>query len=235
MTLDLAKFAVGGAARPDALSGMNPDFNRSLAAMFAAAPPDVQAGMRLSSGYRSPEVQAGLYQNALQKYGSEQEARKWVAPPGRSQHNHGTAGDLQFVNDAARQWAHQNAGNYGLAFPLSNEPWHVELAGARQAQAAPMPPMPPVMPMPPQQPTQGDDPNGQRMAFPVMPPVPAGTLGPADPQPQAPQSDRIASMFAPGPVSAGLAAGQQYLAQEQTAAQQEQARRQKLAMMFGAA
>src|SRR5690606_28212272 len=40
----------------------------------------------------------------------------------------------------AREWAHANAPNYGLAFPLGHEPWHVELAGARSGGHAPVPP-----------------------------------------------------------------------------------------------
>lgn len=99
-----------------------------------------------------------------------------------------------------------------------------------QAQVVPMPPMPPVMPMPPQQPTQGRDGGEQRVAFPITAPMPGGVL-----QPQSPPPDRIAALFAPNPMAMGLAAGQQYLAQEQAAAQQEQTRRQKLASTFGAA
>ncbi|MCY0148302.1 M15 family metallopeptidase [Hoeflea sp. G2-23] len=127
----LSRFAVGGATRPDSFSGMQPEFASALQQMFESAPPDIQQQLRVGSGFRSPEKQAELWQGALQKYGSPEAARKWVAPPGRSQHNHGNAADLKYLNDAARQWAHSNAANYGLAFPLSNEDWHVELAGAR--------------------------------------------------------------------------------------------------------
>jgi hypothetical protein len=99
--------------------------------MFAAMPPELQAQIRITSGYRSPEHQARLYHAALQKYGNEREARRWVAPPGKSQHNHGHAADLKYLNPAAMQWAHQNAAKFGLSFPLANENWHVELAGVR--------------------------------------------------------------------------------------------------------
>lgn len=131
MAGDLARFVVGGATRPDSLTGFKPEFSSALAQLFSSAPPEIQQGLRISSGYRSPERQAQLWQGALQKYGSPSAARKWVAPPGRSNHNHGQAADLKYMSPAARQWAHQNAGNFGLAFPLSNENWHIELAGAR--------------------------------------------------------------------------------------------------------
>lgn len=130
----LKRYAVGGAMRPDTFSGMNPRFTSALGQMFAAAPPEIQAQMRVSSGYRSPEIQARLWQGALAKYGSPELARKWVAPPGKSQHNHGHAADMKWLAPAAMQWAHANAAKFGLAFPLKNENWHVELADARGAQ-----------------------------------------------------------------------------------------------------
>lgn len=128
---DWSQYAVGGATRPDSFSGMNADFSTALQNLFAGAPEEIRANLRVGSGFRSPERQQQLWDQALAKYGSPEAARKWVAPPGRSQHNHGNAADLKFMNDAARQWVHQNAGQFGLAFPLSNENWHIELAGAR--------------------------------------------------------------------------------------------------------
>lgn len=125
------QYAVGGATRADSFTGMNPQFRSSLQNMFMGAPPEIQQNLKVYSGYRSPERQAQLWQNALAKYGSPEVARKWVAPPGNSKHNLGFASDLRFGNDAARQWAHANAAKYGLTFPLSNENWHVELMGAR--------------------------------------------------------------------------------------------------------
>lgn len=131
MAIDLSKFAIGGAMRPDSFTGMNPDFLNALTTLIASAPPEIQQNIRINSGYRSPERQKQLWEQALQKYGSPEKARKWVAPPGRSFHNHGTAADLKFLNDAAKAWVHQNAGQFGLAFPLANEPWHIELQGNR--------------------------------------------------------------------------------------------------------
>ena len=131
MAWDWTQYSTGGAQRPDSFSGMQSGFSGALEQMFASAPPEVQAELRVSSGYRSPERQAQLWAEALQKYGSPEAARKWVAPPGKSQHGNGNAADLKYASDAARQWAHDNAAQYGLAFPLGNEPWHIELASAR--------------------------------------------------------------------------------------------------------
>jgi len=174
---DWSKFAVDGAARPDSFSGMDPRFSTALANMFTAAPPDIQASLRVSSGFRSPERQAQLWQDALAKYGSPEAARKWVAPPGSSQHNHGNAADLKYLSPTALDWAHKNAGQFGLAFPLSNENWHVELAGARgQGQPAPATAVasagvPPAMPEQPGAvaPAAPVDPGANPFAAPTTP------------------------------------------------------------------
>jgi hypothetical protein len=134
---DLSSFLVGGAAsRPDSISGMQPALVQRLQMMLTTAPPEIQAALRIQSGYRSPETQAALYQAALGKYGSPEVARRWVAPPGHSEHNMGNAADLAFGSPAALKWAHDNAGQFGLAFPLSNENWHIEVAGARGGHPA---------------------------------------------------------------------------------------------------
>lgn len=136
MAFDFTPYATGGAAaRPDSFTGMADPFQQALARMLQDAPAEVKLG--ITSGYRSPEVQAKLWEEALAKYGSPEAARKWVAPPGSSQHNHGNAADLKFMSPEAQEWAHQNAERYGLAFPLSNEAWHVELAGARDGHNHP--------------------------------------------------------------------------------------------------
>ena len=128
---DFSRFAVGGATRPDTFTGLSPNFRSSLAQMLAAAPPEIQQNLRIASGFRSPDRQAQLWQQALAKYGSAEAARKWVAPPGRSKHNHGAAVDLKYLSPEATKWAHANAGQFGLRFPLGNENWHIEPIGAR--------------------------------------------------------------------------------------------------------
>lgn len=134
MAFDWTPYAQGGAAaRPDSFSGFSDPFSQALASMLRDAPEDVRIG--ITSGYRSPETQERLWQEALAKYGSEAEARKWVAPPGKSQHNHGQAADLSYMSPAAQEWVRANAKQYGLAFPLDNEPWHVELSSARAQPA----------------------------------------------------------------------------------------------------
>jgi LAS superfamily LD-carboxypeptidase LdcB len=113
------------------LTGMQSQFQSNLAKMMAAAPQEVRDSTTINSGYRSVERQQQLWAEALQKYGSPEAARKWVAPPGNSQHNKGYAADMGFQTDEARNWFHANASKFGMSFPLGNEPWHMEDADAR--------------------------------------------------------------------------------------------------------
>lgn len=129
--VDFTPHLVGGGLREDAISGLAPDLHAALSGMYAAAPDDIRQQLYITSAYRSPEVQERLWNDALKKYGSAEAARKWVAPPGRSHHNSGGAVDFKYGNDAARAWAHENAANHGLHFPMEWEPWHIELAGSR--------------------------------------------------------------------------------------------------------
>lgn len=154
----LAEFLAAG-KDPSHIDGMNPAFAQALAAFLAAAPP---GAITINSGYRSPERQAQLWADAVARYGSEDAARRWVAPPGRSNHNHGTAADLQYADDAAREWAHANAANYGLNFRMDWEPWHIELAPDGQ---------PVVVPNAPSGPPAGGPQMGPQGMPPAAPPM----------------------------------------------------------------
>lgn len=137
---DWSPYASGGATRPNAFSGMNAQFRAALQGLITSAPEGIRQQLQVYSGYRSPETQAALYNRALEKYGSASAARQWVAPPGRSQHGKGFAADMKYLSPQAKAWVRENAPAHGLSFPLKNEPWHVELATARNPNAA-KPPM----------------------------------------------------------------------------------------------
>lgn len=131
----LSNVLASGKAK-DHVNGMADAFAEKLAKMLASMPDDLKGSVSINSGYRSIERQQQLWLQALQKYGSPEDARKWTAPPGNSQHNKGNAADLGYGSDRARQWVHQNAGSFGLSFPLSNENWHIEDADARSKDTA---------------------------------------------------------------------------------------------------
>lgn len=163
MEFNFLPYAVGGATRPDAFSGLRPEMQSALAAMLQAAEVELEPGaLRITSAYRSPEKQAELYAAAVAKYGSEEAARRWVAPPGRSQHNFGTAVDfgdgngglLRDPNSRSAAWLRDNAGRFGLDVPMSWEPWQVELAGARGNGTAATTPGPAYTGAPVQEPPQ---------------------------------------------------------------------------------
>ena len=73
----------------------------------------------VNSGYRSIAEQWRLW-NASDKTG------KMVAYPGRSKHNFGIAADLAPGTTAAHR---AYASRFGLYFPMSYEPWHIQPVG----------------------------------------------------------------------------------------------------------
>ncbi len=74
--------------------GMQSSFQQKLATMLASMPDNLKGSVTINSGFRSVERQQELWLEALKKYGSPEAARRWVAPPGRSQHGKGFAADL---------------------------------------------------------------------------------------------------------------------------------------------
>jgi D-alanyl-D-alanine carboxypeptidase len=79
----------------------------------------------VDSGWRSSEYQEGLLREAVSKYGSEEEAARWVASPSTSAHVSGDAVDIGPSGAAA--WLSEHGARYGLCQIYSNEPWHYEL------------------------------------------------------------------------------------------------------------
>lgn len=181
-------------------TGLNPTFSSTLWRFLQAVPPQYRGQVSIYSGYRSPERQAQLYRAAIQKYGSPEAARRWVAPPGRSQHNFGMAADLRYGSKAAREWVHQNAGQFGLHFPMAHENWHVEMIGGRNRNTS-APAAPQV--------TAGGPPipgNAPPAGMPAAPPAPgpveslASAFGAFDPAPAA--ASPLAQMFGGAPATA---------------------------------
>ena len=79
----------------------------------------------VDSGWRSAEYQERLLQEAVSKYGSEEEASRWVATPDTSAHVSGDAVDIGPSGAAA--WLAEHGAEYGLCQIYGNEPWHYEL------------------------------------------------------------------------------------------------------------
>ena len=79
----------------------------------------------VDSGWRSPAYQERLLREAISKYGSEEEATRWVATPDTSAHVSGEAADIGPSGAAA--WLSERGAKYGLCRIYGNEPWHYEL------------------------------------------------------------------------------------------------------------
>ena len=79
----------------------------------------------VDSGWRSPEYQEQLLREAVSKYGSEEEAARWVATADTSAHVAGDAVDIGHADATA--WLSEHGAEYGLCQIYGNEPWHYEL------------------------------------------------------------------------------------------------------------
>ena len=107
-----------------AVANLHPSLRRALrqAAMDAA-----KDGIEIvvNSGWRSREYQERLLRDAVAKYGSEEEAARWVATPDTSSHVSGHAVDIG--PSRATAWLSKHGAVYGLCRIYRNEPWHYEL------------------------------------------------------------------------------------------------------------
>jgi hypothetical protein len=104
--------------------GLTPNFARRLRALQR----DVRAHggrLRMTEGWRSYDDQLRIWRYTKKRYGGWQNARRWAAAPGCSNHGRGWAADMR----GSIALAHRLAGRHGLTFPMAHEPWHVELAG----------------------------------------------------------------------------------------------------------
>jgi len=111
---------------------------RFLAAQAAAK--SVGFNIRITSGFRSQQLQERLFNDAVKKYGSESEASKWVLPKDISHHPWGIAIDVNYPGDRkAVKWLEENGSTFGLCRVYENEWWHFEPV------IAPGEPCPPMM------------------------------------------------------------------------------------------
>ncbi|WP_322920911.1 M15 family metallopeptidase [Nocardioides renjunii] len=120
-----------------ALARLDPEL---LAAVRRATRDAERDGVRLTitSGWRSRAHQERLLAEAVEQYGSLEEASRWVATPDASAHVTGDAVDIGPTDGAI--WVGRHGAAYGLCQVFANEPWHFELL------TTPGGPCPPMLP-----------------------------------------------------------------------------------------
>ncbi|MGV0741650.1 M15 family metallopeptidase [Mycolicibacterium sp. XJ870] len=94
--------------------------------------------MTVTSGWRTPEFQQSLLDDAVRTYGSVAAARRYVQTPAASRHVTGEAVDIGGVE--ADHWLIANGSRFGLCQVYANELWHFELV------ADPLGNCPPLLP-----------------------------------------------------------------------------------------
>jgi D-alanyl-D-alanine carboxypeptidase len=107
-----------------AVANLDPDLLDALREAATDAAGD-EVGIYVNSGWRSREYQEQLLREAVSKYGSEEEAARWVATADTSAHVSGDAVDIGHADATA--WLSEHGAEYGLCQTYRNEPWHYEL------------------------------------------------------------------------------------------------------------
>ena len=119
-----------GADPIPAFNGEATILNPLLALRFKAAQASAKkegVPLRISSGFRSRQVQGRLFADEVMKLGSETEAAKWVLPPLYSHHPQGTAIDVNYNFDRpSTKWLEINGYKFGICRAYANEWWHFE-------------------------------------------------------------------------------------------------------------
>jgi zinc D-Ala-D-Ala carboxypeptidase len=108
-----------------AIANLDPALLDAMRRAAADAFADEGIPFYVTSGWRSPEMQQQLFDQAVRDYGSAEEAARWVASPQTSQHVSGDAIDIGDFD--ATYWLSLHGAAYGLCQIYANERWHFEL------------------------------------------------------------------------------------------------------------
>lgn len=143
------------AAVPGQLQDMRADAAQALEEMFAACKADIGVTLKAVSGYRSYQRQATIYQNKLDRVGSQARADEYVARPGASEHQLALAMDVgqqsddvnltsSFGRTKGGKWVAEHCWEYGFILRYKQgwedvtgyayEPWHVRYVGKENAK-----------------------------------------------------------------------------------------------------
>ena len=123
-----------GRTRPT-IGRLDPDLRHAVTAAAKDARKD-GVTVLVTSGWRSRAHQERLFREAVDRYGSEEEARRYVSTPDASAHVSGDAVDIG--PDEADAWLSRHGSAYGLCQVFANEVWHFELATTPGGTCPPM-------------------------------------------------------------------------------------------------
>lgn len=136
--------AVPKLATDPKLAKVNDELATNITALIAKASEE-GITLGITSGFRTTERQAQLWAEALKKYGSAEIARKYVAPPGKSNHEKGDAVDISYLKEQSKQaqdWLDKNGLKFNLGFRVKTEApgsnmgfVHTELAVTAKSRA----------------------------------------------------------------------------------------------------
>jgi hypothetical protein len=130
----------GGALTPfdvtdPAVGNLDPALLTAIQNAATAASAD-GVTMTITSGWRSPQFQQRLLDDAVQTYGSFAAARQYVETPQASKHVIGQAVDVG--GTGADQWLIAHGSRFGLCRIYANELWHFELAADAMGNCPPL-------------------------------------------------------------------------------------------------
>ncbi|AOS61511.1 M15 family metallopeptidase [Actinoalloteichus hymeniacidonis] len=118
-----------------AVTKLDPDLLAAVRQAATDAAADNGITFQVTSGWRSPEYQEQLLKDAIDEYGSAEEAARWVATPETSAHVSGDAVDIGPYD--AIDWLVRHGDSYGLCQIYGNESWHFELRPEAATQGCP--------------------------------------------------------------------------------------------------
>lgn len=108
-----------------AVQRLDPALLEALRAANRAAVDERGTTITIVDGWRSLRYQQYLFAQAVQKYGSEEEAERWVKRGADSEHVSGKAVDIETAD--AMDFLSRFGSEWGLCQTYANESWHFEL------------------------------------------------------------------------------------------------------------
>jgi hypothetical protein len=153
----------------------------ALGRMLQNMPPHLRDSLIISDTGRNWQMQV----EAAKRHGLDPRVGKpgVLAPWGRGKH-HGsaaTAVDFYKPRPDALRWMRENAKQYGLAFPIPADPWHMEYRGGAAPVSAP------------ESPAQGGPSGVVAAAGPTPPPAAQGSFRGAQEAGMGPQTQALAA------------------------------------------